>query len=132
MTETAAILIVLLPYLEILASTAGAGAAASDLFATVRRWWLTEPAGVLPGDQAIDWLITSRIGARIFVMLLSVAISMLCSGILAHATGQPIGPALDKALAAIIASQLYHLKDMRGQISVDAVPFTFEPETEEE
>ena len=126
MSDTAAILIVLLPYLEVLASTAGAGAAASDLFDVLRRWWLSEPAGSLASDQAMHWLMTSRIGARLFVIVLSATISLLCSGVIAHFTGQPVGPALDKAMAAIIASQLYHLKQMRGQKSGDAAPYTFE------
>lgn len=125
--ETIALLTLLLPYLEALASTAGAGAAASDLFDTLRRWWLSAPAGTLPGDRAVNWLLTSRIGARIAVIALSAAISLLCSGVVAHATGQPVGPALDKALAAIVASQLYHLKTMRGQTAAGA-KVTFEAE----
>lgn len=122
-------LLVFLPYIEGLASTAGAGAAASDCFDVLRRWWLSAPVSLtLPGDRAVNWLLTSRIGARISVIVLSAAISIICSGIIAHATGQPVGPALDKALAAIVASQIYHLKTMRGQVAADTAPYTFEAE----
>jgi hypothetical protein len=132
MTETATLLVLLLPYLETLASTAGAGVAASDLFNVLRGWWLSEPSTELPSDKAVDWLFSTRAGARICVIILSMAISVLASGILAHATGQPVGPALDKAMAAVIASQLYHLRHMLGQQSDDAQPFTFEADTDGE
>ncbi len=35
---------------------------------------------------------------------------------------------LDTALAAIVASQLYHLKDMRGEIAAEVVGVIFTPE----
>lgn len=132
MTETATLIVLLLPYLETLASTAGAGIAASDLFNVLRGWWLSEPASDLPSDKAVDWLFSTRAGARIAVIILSMAISVLASGILAHATGQPVGPALDKAMAAIVASQVYHLRHMFGQQSSDAAPFTFEADADGE
>lgn len=129
MPEIAAILLVALIYL---ASTVGAGIAASDLFA----WLRTRLAcHALPH---VGWLLARRIGARLMVMAFAVLISVVVLVCIALLTGLPLAVVyqisapgmgvLGQALAAIVASQLYHLKDMRGQMSADVAGFTFTPE----
>lgn len=112
----------LLPALAYLASTAGAGIAASQLF----DWLRAKFSGAQP--PRVDWLLSSRIGARLTVMVLACLISVAAALLIALITGQDIGPALDQALAAIVASQLYHLKDMRGEIAAEVAGFVFTPD----
>jgi hypothetical protein len=120
------------PLFEILAyllSTAGAGAAASALFDQFRAWWKTTPAdtGYPKVDRLVDSILNTRAGARLAVFILSAAISTLAAGLLAHLTGQPIGPSIEKALYAALASQVYHVKTLIGQPSAGEV-VTFTPE----
>jgi hypothetical protein len=68
MPETIALL---LPILTWLASTAVAGAVASDLFTWLRK----RLGGVLP--PRLDWFLSSRIGARLTVMALACLISIV-------------------------------------------------------
>lgn len=115
MSATAAMLMPLLAYL---ASTAGAGAAASDLFDRARHWWRDQPVDTHgPTDHYVEWLLYTRVGARISVLILAMAISVICSGVIAHAQGQPLAGALDAAIAAALASQVYHLRTLVGQAS---------------
>ena len=108
----------LLPLLAYLATTAGAGAAASDLFNRARAWWCDQPAlGTDPVDRGMTWLLCNRAGARISVLAMAMAISIIASGILAHAQGQPLGDALDRAAVAALASQIVHLRELLGQRS---------------
>ncbi|HNP70382.1 MAG TPA: hypothetical protein PKK15_04705 [Kouleothrix sp.] len=107
----------LLPLLAYLATTAGAGAAASDLFNRARAWWCDQPVGTDPVDRGMTWLLCNRAGARISVLAMAMAISIIASGILAHAQGQPLGDALDRAAVAALASQIVHLRELLGQRS---------------
>ena len=107
------------PIFEILAyliSTAGAGAAASQLFDQLRTSWNSSaPLVNTRADRFINSIVNTRAGARIAVFALSAVISVFAAGLLAHLTGQPLGPSIEKALYAALASQVYHVKSLLGQ-----------------
>lgn len=112
---------VMLPILATLASTAGAGAAAADLFNLLRS--LRPSKAGQPYTRVDGWIekaLYSRAGARLSVMALAVIISVLASAVLAYVQGQPIEPSISQALAAIVASQVVHLRDLFGQQSAEA------------
>lgn len=113
-----AILAQLIPLLTFLASTGGAGWAASVLFDLARRQ--------LPRPTLADWraaplvdrlayrLLYAPAPARLSVFVLAACISAACSAALAAATGQQVLPALDAALAVIV-SQVVHVLGLPNQ-----------------
>lgn len=115
MPETIALL---LPLISVLASTAGAGVAASWLFDRVRAWRVAcPPSWRDPSDRYVEWFLTNRAGARLTVLILSMLISIIASGLLARLTGGALGVAVDRAIAAALASQIYHLRTLLVQPS---------------
>lgn len=115
MPETLALL---LPLLAVLATTAGAGVAASWLFERVRSWWAAcPPSWHSPSDRYVELALSNRAGARVTVLVLSALISIIASALLARLTGGALGPAIDRAIAAALASQIYHLRTLLAQPS---------------
>lgn len=108
MSDTATTLISLLTFL---ASTAGAGWAASALFARVRaavpcptrEAWPT----LGPARRLLAVALYAPAWARVTVFALSAAISLAATAGAALLAGQDARPALDAALAVIV-SQLVH------------------------
>ncbi len=105
----------LAPLLAALASTAGAGWAASRLFGRLRA--------ALPCPTAAEWprlarprrlaatLLYAPRYARLTVFALSAAVSLAATGAAALLAGQDARPALDAALAVVV-SQLIHAAGM--------------------
>lgn len=121
-----------MPLIAYLASTAGAGAAASDLFGWMRVYWRANPPDRFEAaDRAFEWLLFTRGPARVAVLVLAAVISLICTGVLAHAAGQPLDGALQRALISMLASQLYHIRHMLGQPAIDGGA-VFEPEERHE
>lgn len=110
------LIIILLPHLTVLATTAGAGGAAAQLFNQVRAWHPS--SGEL--DTVIERALYTRGGARMVVMVLSALISVGASVLIAYAGDKPIEPSLTEALGAVICSQMVHLSGMLGEPSQDA------------
>lgn len=101
----------LIPALSFLASAGGAGWLASALFAAARRR-VPRPApatwaAASPQRRALWRLLYAPLWARLTVFALAAAIAVGCSAALAAATGQPVAPALDAALAVVV-SQVVH------------------------
>lgn len=102
----------ILPYLNTLTTTAGAGALASWLFDQLRA--------AVPAERALDAHPLVRLAlvplhspryARLTVLILSALISLAATSALALAAGRPLAPDVDACLAAAlaaIASQVSH------------------------
>jgi hypothetical protein len=115
-----ATLAILLPLLQFLASTAGAGVAASRLF----DWLRAE----LPPSRALAWpplaqralaLLHAPRYARVGVLLLSALVSLLASAAVSALSGRPLLPDLDAALSASLAaivSQLWHARTLSADV----------------
>ena len=116
MNETLATLV---PALSFLASTAGAGYAASHLFDALRRWF--------PRPSQYEWAQTphwrkvvyralwSPRGSRLTVFALAAVVAILDSVATATATGRDPFLALDAALAVVV-SQLIHGAGLSGRV----------------
>jgi hypothetical protein len=118
-----------MPAIVLLATTALSGVAASDLFIFLRIYWRANPPSRWDdADRLVEWLLFTRGPARLTVLMIAATISLICTGIIAHAAGQPIGNALQRALVAMLASQLYHIRHMLRQPSIDGAAGIFEPE----
>lgn len=111
-------LIALLPTLAFLASTAGAGWAASALFALARarlpRPTPAQWARLTPLGRLLTSALYAPRYARLTVFALAALVSLAATVIAAVGTGQGARPALDAALAVIV-SQLVHAAGLGSQ-----------------
>lgn len=110
----------ILPLLQFLASTAGAGLVASRLFA-----WLRAEC---PPSRALAWPALARRAlpllhapryARFSVLVLSALISLVASAAVSGLTGRPLLPDLDACLSASLAaivSQVWHARTLSAQV----------------
>jgi|FLYN01.1.fsa_nt_gi hypothetical protein len=101
----------LIPVLSFLASTAGAGLAASRLFDRLRAALPANELAALPAGRLVSPLLHAPRYARLSALVLAALISVAASVALAAAQGGDLGGALDTALAASLAaiiSQLMH------------------------